>query len=266
MSKTEEVSVVKTVKEIKDLLQTIDEPTAYLEELSEDGRAGVKQALRQWHKRYAKKQQRLEAHQMKIMFDEAFQPFQGAMIAGVDEAGRGPLAGPVVTAAVILPQDSNALIGLDDSKAISKANRVRLATIIKDIALSYSVHIQSAELIDQLNIYQATKSSMEEAVKTLSKKPGFVIVDAMQLDIPYATKSIVKADEKSLAVAAASILAKTTRDELMEALHEEFPYYNFKNNAGYGTAEHLEGLQRYGPCKHHRTSFEPIKSMVSKGD
>lgn len=265
MCKNEEVSFVKTIKEIKEELLTIDEPTAYLDELSKDERAGVKTALLQWHKRYAKKQKIVETHQMKIAYDESFQPFKGATIAGVDEAGRGPLAGPVVTATVILPQDTTKLIGLDDSKAITKVNRSLLAVIIKDIAIAYSVHIQSAEKIDQLNIYNATRSSMEEAVKSLSVAPDFVIVDAMQLTIPFATKSVVKADEKSLAVAAASILAKTTRDELMELLHDEFPQYNFKQNAGYGTAEHLAAIEDYGPCKHHRRSFEPIKSIVRIG-
>lgn len=265
MSKTDGVSLMKTIKEIKELLKTIDEPTAYIKELSEDGRAGVKQALVQWHKRYDKKQQKIAIHEMKIAYDTSFQTFPGATVAGVDEAGRGPLAGPVVTAVVILPEDTTSLIGLDDSKAVTKENRARLAAIIKDIALSYSVHIQSAEVIDKLNIYQATRLSMETAVKTLKTEPDFVLVDAMQLTIPFATKSVVKADEKSLAVAAASILAKTTRDELMEMLHEEYPQYNFKQNAGYGTAEHLAGLQDYGPCIHHRKSFEPIKSMTGKG-
>lgn len=256
---------MKTIKEIKEHLHTIDEPTLWLEELGKDERAGVKQALKQWHRRYTKKQEALEAHKEKIAYDASFQPFLGANVAGVDEAGRGPLAGPVVTAAVVLPQDPTELIGLDDSKAISKVNRLILATKIKKSAISFSVHIQSAEMIDKLNIYAATRSSMEEAVNGLHIQPDFVIVDAMQLNIPYATASVVKADEKSLAVAAASILAKTTRDQLMEALHEEYPGYNFKQNSGYGTAEHITALADYGPCIHHRKSFEPVKSIIEKG-
>lgn len=256
---------MKTIKEIKEELLTIEEPNTFIEQLSHDNRAGVKTALAQWHKKYTKKQQKIESHQMKISFDKSFQPFQGALVAGVDEAGRGPLAGPVVTAAVILPLDTSKLIGLDDSKAINKVNRFLLAETIKEVAIAYSIHIQSAQVIDQLNIYNATRSSMEEAVKTLSSNPDFVIVDAMQLTIPFATDSIIKADEKSLAVAAASILAKTTRDELMEKLHEEYPEYNFKQNAGYGTAEHLAALKSDGPCKHHRKSFEPVKSILGNG-
>lgn len=256
---------MKTIKEIKEVLLTIDEPNTLLEALRQDKRVGVKTAVTQWHKRYAKKQKTLELHQQKISFDKSFQPFQDAFIAGVDEAGRGPLAGPVVTAAVILPDDTTKLVGLDDSKAIAKENRSLLADTIKEIAISYSVHVQPAQLIDQLNIYNATRSSMEEAVKTLNTRPDFVIVDAMQLTIPFATESIIKADEKSLAVAAASILAKTTRDELMAGLHEEYPQYNFKKNAGYGTAEHVAALKKDGPCIHHRKSFEPVKSIIGNG-
>ena len=253
---------MQTIKEIEAQLRTINEPNTWMLTLKDDHRAGVKKALGRWQRTYEKKQKELMAYQNKKAFDASFEPFQGALVAGVDEAGRGPLAGPVVSAVVILPEDTEALIGLDDSKAISKVNREQLAAEIREVALAYAVYTQPATKIDELNIYAATKDSMEKAVEALSVKPDFVIADAMSLNINCPTSSVVKADAQSLAVAAASILAKTTRDALMDKLHEEFPMYNFMRNAGYGTAEHLAALQTFGPCVHHRRSFEPVKSLV----
>lgn len=252
---------MQTIKEIEEQLRAIEEPTLWIQALKNDDRAGVKKALARWQRRYEKRQLEIEAYQMKKAFDASFEPFQGALVAGVDEAGRGPLAGPVVSAVVILPVDTEGLIGLDDSKTISKATREQLASKIREIALSYSVHIQSAAKIDELNIYAATKDSMEQAIGSLSVKADFVIADAMALNIDCPTSSVIKADAQSLAVAAASILAKTTRDDLMDELHQEFPMYNFIKNAGYGTAEHVAALQTFGPSVHHRKSFEPVKSL-----
>ncbi len=253
---------MKTIKEITEMLRQTDEPASWMEELVKDTRAGVKTALARWQRQYDKKKKVEQEHAVKKAFDESFAPFHGAMVGGVDEAGRGPLAGPVVTAAVVLPQRTPGLIGLDDSKTISKGERERLAEEIRKVATSFSVHIQSASLIDKINIFAATKDSMEQAVRGLSVKPDVVIADAMQLAVDCPTVSIIKGDAKSLAIAAASILAKTTRDAIMDQLHDEFPYYQFRKNAGYGTAEHLEALKVHGPCEHHRTSFEPIKSMM----
>ena len=255
---------VKTIKEIEEALRLIDEPTPWIMELKSDQRAGVKKALARWQRGYEKRQLEIEKHLLKIQFDASFRRFDAAQVAGVDEAGRGPLAGPVVTAAVILPAETPELIGLDDSKTISKETREELADKIRSVAIAYSVHIQSARKIDELNIYAATRDSMERAVKALSVAPDFVIVDAMALNIDYPTASIVKADAQSLAVAAASIIAKTTRDSLMDKLHEEFPSYNFTKNAGYGTAEHVAALHSVGPCEHHRESFEPVRSILEK--
>lgn len=235
-----------------------------MDDLARDSRAGVKNALARWHRQHEKRRIREEEHAAKMAFDRSFAPFVGALVAGVDEAGRGPLAGPVVTATVILPDCTPGLIGLDDSKTIPKAERERLLKEIQKVAISYSVHIQSARIIDELNIYAATKKSMEQAVKGLSVKPDVVIADAMRLATDCPTESIIKGDAKSLAIAAASILAKTTRDAIMDELHEEFPAYRFGKNAGYGTAEHLEALREHGPCEHHRISFEPIKSMMKE--
>lgn len=252
---------MKTIKEIVEMLRMAEEPGPWMDELSRDSRTGVKNAVARWWRQYDKKQVVVQAYMAKLAFDASFAPFEGAMVAGVDEAGRGPLAGPVVTAAVILPTETPELVGLDDSKNISKAERERLADIIKKSAIAYSTHIQSARAIDELNIYAATRDSMERAVQGLSTPPDFVIVDAMQLATNCPTESVIKGDAKSLAIAAASIIAKTTRDAIMDDLHIGFPVYNFGKNAGYGTAEHVKALQVYGPCEHHRRSFEPVKSM-----
>ncbi|MFD1928720.1 ribonuclease HII [Sporosarcina siberiensis] len=255
---------MKTIKEITEQLQSAKEPEPWMAELSEDSRAGVKAALNRWQRQYDKNELIKNAHITKIAFDRSFVRSEEELVAGVDEAGRGPLAGPVVTAAVILPADTRELIGLDDSKAITKQNRERFAEIIKRIAIDYSVHIQPATTIDAMNIYAATRDSMEQAVNELTVSPHFVIVDAMSLTISCPTASVIKGDAKSLVVAAASILAKTERDAIMDDLHNEFPMYHFINNAGYGTAKHLEALEEFGPCEHHRRSFEPIKSMTSE--
>ncbi|MCZ2258805.1 ribonuclease HII [Sporosarcina sp. G11-34] len=255
---------MKTIKEIEGKLKVTDELAPWMDELAGDSRAGVKAALAKWQRRYAKRELVKKEHASKVAFDRSYARFDGALIAGVDEAGRGPLAGPVVSAVVILPEDVPELIGLDDSKAISKINRENLAEKIRNVAIDYSIHIQPATKIDELNIYVATRDSMESAVKSLSVQPDFVIVDAMALTINCPTASVIKGDAKSLAVAAASILAKTTRDAIMEEIHNEYPTYNFAKNAGYGTSEHLEALTLLGPCKHHRNSFEPVKSMINR--
>ncbi len=252
-----------TIKEIEERLKTMEEPTEWMTELQVDARAGVQKALARWQRQYDKKKLVVEAHNRKIDFDRSFAPYEGAHIAGVDEAGRGPLAGPVVSAAVILPEEVPELVGLDDSKSIAKEKREWLAEKIKSVAIAYAVHIQSAANIDRLNIYAATAESMEKSVGQLAVRPDFTIVDAMTLKLDCPTESVIKADAKSLAVAAASILAKTTRDAWMEKIHRDFPHYHFEKNVGYGTAEHIAALEAYGPCEHHRKSFEPVKSLLA---
>lgn len=255
---------MSTVKEIEERLEAAEMPEVWMEELYADPRAGVKAAINRWKRQYEKKRKIREEYERKCAFDLSYAPFDGALIAGVDEAGRGPLAGPVVSAVVILPKETPELIGLDDSKTIQKEQRERLAQKIREVALAYCVHIQSVEKIDELNIYAATRASMEQAVRDLAVQPDIVLVDAMTLSVSCRTASIIKGDAQSLAIAAASILAKTTRDALMEDLHKQYPAYQFAKNAGYGTAEHLEALEQYGPCMHHRKTFEPIKSMLAK--
>ncbi|MDW0109248.1 ribonuclease HII [Sporosarcina aquimarina] len=255
---------MKTIQALKAELKETFEPAPWIKELESDTRAGVQQALKSWHKAYEKRSEVKKSHEDKKRFDNSYAPFQGALIAGTDEAGRGPLAGPVVTAAVILPDDTDELIGLDDSKKISKKERERLAEIIKRIAVAWSVHIQPTVRIDELNIYAATRESMEQSINTLSISPNQVLADAMKLNVNCPAVSIVKGDAQSLTIAAASILAKTTRDNLMDELHETYPMYRFDKHAGYGTPEHLTAIEEYGPCIHHRKTFEPVKTILAR--
>ncbi|WP_107837899.1 ribonuclease HII [Metasolibacillus meyeri] len=249
---------MQTIKEITATLKAATQYETWMKTIQQDERAGVQKAWQQFLKRMDKQQKLQQEHDAKIAFDAQF----GRLVAGVDEAGRGPLAGPVVTAAVILPENCQALLGLNDSKQLSKEVRERMCELVKEHALSYNVHFQSAKIIDEINIYEATKQSMAISVETLNIRPDFVIADAMTLPIAIPQQSIIKGDAKSLAIAAASILAKTARDHYMEELAQNFPQYGFEQHAGYGTKQHLEALAKYGPTIHHRASFEPIKSMI----
>jgi len=184
-------------------------------------------------------------------------------IAGVDEAGRGPLAGPVVAAAVILKKDAK-LKYVNDSKQLSEKQRDMALKEIKENALSISIAIGSVEEIDLINIYRATREAMQSAIAKLSIKPDFLLIDAMPMEIDIPAESIIKGDTLSVSIAAASIVAKTTRDAYMMEMDKLFPEYKFKNHKGYGTKEHLEAIATYGPTPIHRKSYEPIKSMLKK--
>lgn len=246
------------------VLQQAHKYEEWMKAIETDERAGVQKAWASWLNRYEKHQKVIEEHQSKLEFDASFRPSPGTYVAGVDEAGRGPLAGPVVTAAVILPENCEELIGVNDSKQLSKLQRAEFANTIKQYALSYAIHFQDVEVIDELNIYEATKQSMKLSVLNLHIRPAFVILDAMEIPIDTPQCSIIKGDAKSLAIAAASILAKNARDDYMEQLHKQFPQYGFDQHAGYGTKQHLEAIEKFGPTIHHRKSFEPIKSLILK--
>lgn len=253
-----------SLKEIKERLDHATGAETWFKELENDTRVGAQKLLNSWNRKQQKLTLEKQAHEEKILFDRSFCTNEHDLVAGVDEAGRGPLAGPVVTAAVILNTAAAELIGLNDSKQLSKAKRKELALKIKNNAISYFIHFQSVEKIDELNIYEATKQSMTESVVNLHKQPSVVLVDAMKLPINIKTHSIIKGDAQSLAIAAASILAKTARDEYMDQLHEAFPVYLFHKHAGYGTKEHVEMIKKYGPTEHHRKTFEPIKSILKE--
>lgn len=181
-----------------------------------------------------------------------------ALVAGVDEAGRGPLAGPVVAAAVIL-DERQPIAGLADSKKLSAARREALYDEIRAKALCCCVAQASVEEIDRLNILQATLLAMQRAVAGLRLKPGLVLVDGNRLPLlEMRAEAIVKGDAKVAAISAASILAKVTRDRGLELLDQHYPQYGFARHKGYGTAEHLQALRLHGPCPEHRRSFAPV--------
>ena len=182
-------------------------------------------------------------------------------IVGLDEAGRGPIAGPLVVAACILPVDyDNPLI--DDSKKLSEKKRELLFEEIKKVSLDYSIEILEIEEIDKLNIYKASKTGMERCLKKLTHPYDVALTDAMPIDCSVPFEAIVKGDAKSQSIAAASILAKVTRDHLMLELSKLYPEYDLENNKGYGTKKHLEAIEKYGILPIHRTTYEPIKSKL----
>ena len=186
------------------------------------------------------------------------------LIAGVDEAGRGPLAGPVCAAAVILP-DNCEIEGLNDSKKLSEKKREALFDVIKQEAISYSIELVDNNVIDNINILNATMLCMKRAVENLETTPDFVIIDGNKTPdaLPVESECVVKGDAKSMSIAAASVLAKVTRDRLMLELVEKYPQYEFNKHKGYGTKLHCEKLLEYGPCEIHRKTF--IAKIMSKG-
>lgn len=186
-------------------------------------------------------------------------------IAGIDEVGRGPLAGPVVTACVILPKDCK-IRHLNDSKKIPKKHHEEIYEEVLARALGVGIGIVDNDTIDRVNIYEATKLGMLQAIEQMKgevTKPDYLLIDAMQLDTPIPQLSLIKGDANSLSIAAASIVAKVTRDRMMAEYAKEYPGYAFDKNVGYGTKDHLAGLKQYGVTPIHRKSFEPIKSMLS---
>lgn len=198
-------------------------------------------------------------------FEEAAYQQGYHTIAGLDEAGRGPLAGPVVAAVCILPR-SLLIPNVNDSKKLTPKIREQLfSRLTTDPAIIYGVGIIASEDIDRLNIYQATIHAMLQAVNHLSVSPDYLLVDGLALPHPYLpAQKIIKGDQLSQSIAAASIIAKETRDRLMREYHEQWPVYGFSQHKGYGTAKHLDALELHGPCPIHRHSFEPIKSRWLK--
>ena len=250
-----------TIKEVKERLAMIDELDHPLfEELILDGRAGVQAAISK-RKRELQKQVDEDLRLEKMLAYEKELYAQGIdLIAGVDEVGRGPLAGPVVAAAVILPKACK-IPGLNDSKKIPKAKHKAIYEAVLQNAIAIGIGVKDNHVIDQVNIYEATKLAMMEAIGQLEPQPQHLLIDAMKLDLPISQTSIIKGDANSLSIAAASIVAKVTRDQMMEEFDREYPGYDFAQNAGYGTAKHLAGLDKLGVTPIHRRSFEPVKSM-----
>jgi ribonuclease HII len=184
-------------------------------------------------------------------------------IAGIDEVGRGPLVGPVVSACVVLPKDF-VLEGLNDSKQLSEKKRNLFYDIIKKEALGIGIGIVDNKEIDKINIYQASKKSMIEALNNTNCKIDHVLIDAMKLDIPIPSTSIIKGDAKSITIAAASVIAKVTRDKMMYELDKSYPMYGFGKHKGYPTKKHLEALKKYGILDEYRLTYKPVKDILEE--
>ena len=250
----------QSIGEIKALLQAADLKglPAFINTYKEDERAGVASLVEK-----AKKQ--LNAYEKELARTEKMKSFEKeyasySCICGIDEVGRGPLAGPVVAGAVILPKDCDILY-LNDSKQLSEKKREELYDVIMEKAVSTGLGFVSPERIDQINILQATYEAMREAIAKLTPQPDLLLNDAVTIPkVAIRQVPIIKGDAKSISIAAASIIAKVTRDRLMVQYDSVFPEYGFASNKGYGAAAHIEALRKYGPTPIHRRSF--IKNLL----
>lgn len=252
--------MAKTVSEIRSEFNKADnkQKKELLALYMDDTRAGVKQLIEKVKREEEKldaERKRLEA--MKV-FENKYSSYK--LIAGIDEAGRGPLAGPVAAGAVILPKDCEILY-LNDSKKLSAAKRDELFDEIKEKAVAYGVGLVSPERIDEINILQATFEAMKKAIKDMGVEPDMVLVDAVTVpNIPYKQVGIIKGDAQSVSIAAASIIAKVTRDKIMMDIDKIYPEYGFASHKGYGSKAHIEALKKYGPSPVHRKTF--IKNFI----
>ncbi len=248
-----------TVSEIKKRLSEADmaELDGMIALYEPDGRAGVQAAITSAGKRLAAYKKELERTEQMKYYEKLYREY--GLICGIDEAGRGPLAGPVVAGAVILPKDCK-LLYLNDSKQLSEKRREELYTQIMETAVSVGVGISFPERIDEINILQATYEAMREAICALSHKPDLLLNDAVTIpQVQIKQVPIIKGDAKSISIAAASIIAKVTRDRLMVKYDELYPEYGFASHKGYGSAMHMEAIRKYGPTPIHRESF--IKNL-----
>lgn len=258
-------SQLLTVEEIRRMLSTASRENLpqVMAQFRDDPRRGVQNLLSRYQKELAL--QRAEEERLGQLWEkELFLRKCGYQhVAGIDEAGRGPLAGPVVAACVILPSACT-LPGLNDSKLLSPDQRAVLAGLIKQQCIAWSIAICDHQEIDRINIYQATIKAMVKAVQSLEVQPDYLIIDALKIPVSIPQEGIIQGDSKCAAIAAASILAKTYRDGIMDILDEIYPQYGFRENKGYGTPRHLEAIKRYGPCEIHRQSF--IQKIMKKTD
>lgn len=255
-----------TIKEVKAALsQLVDLDDSAWADFEADSRAGVQVAIASRRKAIQKELAEEQRLQIMLRYEREFYQQGYKLIAGIDEVGRGPLAGPVVAAAVILPVN-HTIKGLNDSKKIPKKDHKLIYDQVMEQALSVGIGIMDQEVIDRVNIYEATKLAMLESLIQLSIQPQALLIDAMKLDYDLPQLSIIKGDANSLSIAAASIVAKVTRDRLMIDYDSLYPGYDFANNAGYGTANHLQGIRELGITPIHRKTFEPIKSIVEEID
>ena len=255
-----------TIKDIKEALAQIDCLDDDRWDLyASDIRIGVQKAIVQRKKAIQTEIDEYVRLETMLRYEKELYQKGYQAIAGIDEVGRGPLAGPVVTACVILPKDCK-IRHLNDSKKIPKKHHEEIYEEVLARALGVGIGIVDNDTIDRVNIYEATKLGMLQAIEQMKgevTKPDYLLIDAMQLDTPIPQLSLIKGDANSLSIAAASIVAKVTRDRMMAEYAKEYPGYAFDKNVGYGTKDHLAGLKQYGVTPIHRKSFEPIKSMLS---
>lgn len=253
--------MAKAINEIRKELQAAadEQLPAFVTEYNKDGREGVRKLVEQAKRR----QEKLEAERLRIYRIKEYERSYSdcAFICGIDEAGRGPLAGPVVAGAVILPKDCEILY-INDSKKLSEKKREELYDVIMERAVAVGVGMASHTRIDEINILQATYEAMREAVQNLAVTPDILLNDAVTIPgISIPQVPIIKGDAKSISIGAASIVAKVTRDRLMLEYDRLMPEYGFASHKGYGAAAHIEALKKYGPSPIHRASF--IKNFIS---
>lgn len=249
-----------TVAQITRILNQENIEPPVIKALESDDRVSVVRLLNKWRQKKAQKLNEMSRLEQLYTYERYFYEEGYDLIAGIDEAGRGPLAGPVVVAAVILPHNYF-LPSLNDSKKLSPKQRQELYHKIKQDAIAVSSWFVHEHDIDKLNIYQATLLGMYKVVENLNPTPHAILIDAMPLrDVNVPTRSIIDGDALSASIAAASIIAKVERDAFMNELDQQYPAYGFAKHKGYATAEHVRALNQFGPCPVHRRSFEPIKS------
>lgn len=250
------IGELKTIIEECDITQF----NTLKESLKSDSRINIQLLLAKKQRQFDKEFKAQEEYNLRKVYENKLSKDNFSFIAGMDEVGRGPLAGPVYTAAVVMDLNKD-IIGIRDSKKLSKEQREYLSEEIKQKCVGYSIGIATEEEIDSLNILGATKLAMKRAIEGLEIKPDYVLIDALKLeevDIPQ--MAIIKGDDLSISIGAASIIAKVARDKFMDEISLKYPEYNFEKNKGYGTADHIEAIRKHGPCPIHRKSF--IKNFI----
>lgn len=258
--KISEVTKVKTIADIKKEIESVDGQNRekIIKEYEADARAGVQKLILKYKKEFEKLQNEIARIEAMKQYEKEYQAY--GYICGIDEVGRGPLAGPVVAGAVILQKDAQILY-INDSKQLSEKKRELLYDEIMEKAVSVGIGIVSPAIIDEVNILKATYEAMRIAISKLSVTPNLLLNDAVTIpEVSIKQVPIIKGDAKSVSIAAASIIAKVTRDKMMVEYHKLYPEYGFDSNKGYGSATHIDALKKYGPCPIHRTTF--IKNFM----
>ncbi|OPX86704.1 MAG: Ribonuclease HII [Pelotomaculum sp. PtaB.Bin104] len=251
-----------SIIEIKRLVSSEGASQEMIQAMSADPRTGVRELALRLKRADSAREAEIKRLEKLFIYEDELRAGGHYLVAGVDEAGRGPLAGPVVAGAVILPREV-CLPGLNDSKKLTPTKREILEFQIKEAALAFAVGVSTVEEIYEVNIHHAGLTAMRRAVSLLKVKPTYVLVDGFRIErLELPQKHLIGGDRLSASIAAASILAKVQRDRLMDIYHEKYPEYGFKNHKGYATPEHLSALVRYGPCPIHRAGYQPVKTYA----